>query len=241
MSEERRYQDDEIEAIFDLATSERRTAPGRLPTTGRGLTLAELKEIGRDVGIAAEDVEAAALALDTPVSVSPRRTLAGLPVSVGREVDLPRAPTDHEWELLVTELRRTFAARGRLGSHGSMREWTNGNLHAFIEPTGAGHRLRLGTTKGTALIYSRLGALGLAVTLVVAVIQGMTGALDEKAAGIVILTAMFGGFLTAGLLPLPRWAREREEQMDHIAGRALQLVSAPARGAGGGAGEEDSS
>ena len=238
MSEERRYQDDEVEAIFDLATSERRAAQGRLPTTGRGLTLAELKEIGRDVGIAAEDVEAAALALDTPVTVSPRRTLVGLPVSVGREVDLPRAPTDHEWELLVTELRRTFAARGRLGSHGSMREWTNGNLHALIEPTANGHRLRLGTTKGTALIYSRFGALGLVVTIAIAVAQALTGVLDEKAPGIIALTVMFGGFLGASLLPLPRWAREREEQMDHIAARALQLVSGPAGGAGG-AREED--
>jgi hypothetical protein len=235
MTDERRYQDDEVEAIFDLAVSERRSAPGRPAGSGRGMTLAELKEIGQDVGIPPEDIEAAARALDAPVSVAPRRTLLGLPLTVGRTVDLPRAPTDHEWELLVGELRRTFAARGRLGQHPSLREWTNGNLHAFVEPTEAGHRLRLGTLKGNAMLLSRIGAVGLAVTIVIAVMQVLTGVILQSGPGVVVLSAMFGGMLAASLLPLKGWAREREEQMDYIANRALQLLARdPAPGGGSG-------
>lgn len=156
MAEERRFKEEEIRAIFQAATespdftgspdSTESTIP-----TGGDLTLRDLQEIGMEVGIRPEEITAAARALDKRQEVAPRRTYLGMPISVGRTVDLPRAPTDREWTILVSELRETFRARGKVVSHGDLREWTNGNLHASVEPTETGYRLRLGTLKTSAV------------------------------------------------------------------------------------------
>jgi len=134
MAKDRKYGKEEVNEIFDLAFSSRE--PGRLPSADEGgLTLAELQEAGREVGVEPGRIAEAALAVVSKGEVLPNRTFLGVPVSVGRVVDLPRVLTDREWEVLVGDLRETFGARGHVTSHRGMREWTNGNLHVFLEPT----------------------------------------------------------------------------------------------------------
>jgi hypothetical protein len=70
------------------------------------------------------------------------RTFLGLPVGVERTVNLDRRLTDEEWERRVVELREVFQAGGTLSAQGSLRQWTNGNLHVVLEPTAEGSRLR---------------------------------------------------------------------------------------------------
>ena len=48
MTEERRYQDDEVKAIF-AAAAEAPEPMRRAVDAGRGLTLSDLREIGREV------------------------------------------------------------------------------------------------------------------------------------------------------------------------------------------------
>ena len=67
------------------------------------------------------------------------------------------------WSLVVADLRETFGARGKESTHGETREWSNGNLHAFIEPTRTGYRMRLGTLKGDAIALNRMGVMGVAM------------------------------------------------------------------------------
>lgn len=222
MGTERRYREDEVKEIFDLATSAEDHGPPVLPDEdGLGLTLQELQEIGLQVGVEPRQVAAAAMTVDAKKDALPRRTLLGMPISVGRVIQLPRALTDREWELMVVELRETFRARGRVASQGGIREWTNGNLHAFLEPTETGHRLRLGTLKGTAMALNGMGVIGLAVGLISLPFFGLTG-------GDVLTPLMWAGAggvaLASNFLNLPRWAREREEQMAHIAARLDALL-----------------
>lgn len=219
MTHERRYEEREIQEIFKRAASQE-----ELRSTGHDLTLAELQEIGRGVGLEPSRIADAAAALDTQREVLPRRKVLGMPVSVGRIVELERAPTDREWELLVAECRHTFGARGKVTSHGGLREWTNGNLHVCVEPTDAGHRLRLGTLKGNAMEVNTMGFIGLAmgaVMLGVVLLKG--GAMDDFFI-FGVFAAMGAGALAFNVLRLPRWAREREEQMEFIAGRARALI-----------------
>lgn len=223
---ERKYDDDEMREIFEAASRE--VMPGPTSSAGsEGLTLAELKSIGAEAGLSPARIEEAAAALALRRDVAPTRgTFLGLPLSVGRSVDLPRPLTDREWELLVADLRQTFRAQGRVGSHGSIREWTNGNLHAYVEPTDTGHRLRLGTTKGNAVPFTRLGAGLLALALVLAVSMVLGGDLEDpqRLLGPLMLGLMGGSFVAGSTLTLPSWARERELQMEHIAARALALT-----------------
>ena len=122
------------------------------------MTLAQLQEIGREVGIAPVMVAEAAKAIDLlgrPMS----RYFLGLPIGVGRTVNLDRKLSDEEWERFVVDLRETFDARGRLKSEGSFRQWTNGNLQALLEPTPTGQQVRLRTLKGAALQHSESAML----------------------------------------------------------------------------------
>ncbi|HYH83540.1 MAG TPA: hypothetical protein VEX86_27340 [Longimicrobium sp.] len=224
MPDERKYRDDEVAQIFEQAATARQSPAPHALAPAEGMTLAELQAIGGEVGLAPERIAEAAAALDVRRDVV-RRSDFGMPVSVRRTVDLPRAPTDREWEMLVADLRETFNARGKEHSHGGIREWHNGNLHAYVEPTPTGgYRLRLGTTKGNALALNRVGAVALVMALVFFVILFLRG---DVAAGIMaplMFAAMGGGAMGINAVRLPGWAREREEQMAQVAARAQVLL-----------------
>ena len=215
---DRRYTDDEAAAIFLKAAEGAESLPqGSGPA--EGMTLAQLQEIGREVGLPASAVAAAARAVEREQTASPPRTILGLPLGVERSIDLPRKLTEPEWEHLVVRLRETFGARGQVRAHGSFREWTNGNLQALLEPTPEGQRLRLRTVKGSArsFLAGGLGTLGLtAVMVVMGLIDGhLASALPPTLfTGSIGLTML--GYAT---IPLPGWARLRARQMDAIAER----------------------
>lgn len=213
MSEERRYGGDEIEEIFERATEESSKSARPLPDE-RGLTLEELREIGREVGLDPELVTRAAADLDRP---DPVQRSWGLPLSVSRTVSLPREPTDEEWETIVSDLRATFRAAGTVRRDGGLRGWTNGNLHAFVEPTGSGYRLRMGTTKGSSrqLLMGGAGLLVLSLVMALLAALGDSGSLDSAGT----LLAVGAGMIGWGALKLPAWARERRRQMDELGER----------------------
>jgi hypothetical protein len=222
MPDERRYRDAEVKEIFDRASRSGGVERSD-PTAESGLTLAELQDVGREVGLEPARIAEAASALERKGGALPSRRLLGLPLTVGRVVDLPRAPTDHEWELLVAELRTTFGAKGAVASSGSLREWSNGNLHAFVEPTEHGYRLRLGSLKRSARAAMVFGALGIGFGLL---FLGDVWVRGLEALGPSLVFALSGvGAIASTFVTLPRWAREREGQMEHIAERATRLLA----------------
>ena len=227
---DRRFNEEEVAAIFAKATDVRHASQRQL-TSGDGLTLAELQEIGREVGIAPERVAQAALSIGQLGNASVRRFL-GLPLGVGRTVDLDRRLSEEEWEQFVVDLRETFDARGTVRQEGSFRQWTNGNLQALVEPTPTGHRLRLRTRNGSmgTWMMGGLGMLGIAaVTSVASVIGGAGSASLIPIAG--QIGAIGAGMFMFGAFRLPGWARRRRKQMEEIVGRlTLRPQSPPAAG-----------
>jgi len=221
---ERRFNEEEVAAIFERATNAPTDeARGRL--TSDGLTLAQLEDIGREVGIAPAAIAQAVAAVDQQGTATSRRLL-GVPIGVGRTVELPRRLTDEEWEHLVVDLRETFDARGVMRSEGSMRQWTNGNLQVMLEPTATGQRLRLRTLKGSAGTAIAMGAAFItvaAVGLVVEIIQGGSFQASDlaKAAS---LAAIGVGATAVWMARLPAWARTRRDQMEAIATRLLTYL-----------------
>jgi hypothetical protein len=219
---DRRFNEDEVAAIFKQATEAQQTPQRQLPS-GEGLTLAEIQEIGRQVGIAPELVVRAAASL-TEAGTATSRKLLGLTVGVGRTIDLNRKLTEDEWDRLVVDLRETFDARGTVRQEGSFRQWTNGNLQALLEPTPTGQRIRLRTVKANARALM------------------MGGLVTGSIAGILAISAMLGGFhynlgiaaeialiaagqFAIGAMQLPGWARIRREQMEEIAQRLATAQS----------------
>jgi hypothetical protein len=222
---DRRFSEDEVAAIFAQATDPQQSRQRQLPS-GEGMTLAELQEIGREVGIAPELVAEAAKSIDQLGRPTSRKFL-GLPIGVARTIDLDRRLSDTEWEQLVVDLRETFDARGAVKQEGSFRQWTNGNLQALVEPTPTGHRVRLRTMKGDsrALMIGGAAMLGVAaVTWITAVFGGAGGAAIMPVGQLGLMGA---GMFAFGALRLPSWARLRRQQMEEVAGRLTHRPALP--------------
>lgn len=223
---ERRFSEMEVAAIFERT---RETLQRQLPSGEGGLTLAELQEIGRDVGISSDLIVQAARTIDQVGRQTSRKWL-GLPIGVGRTIELDRKLSEDEWERLVVDLRETFDARGTVRHEGSLRSWTNGNLQALLEPTASGHRLRLRTVKGDArsLIITGLAAFGAATALLAA--AALRGPFSDigMLSALSLLGTMGLGMVGIGAFRLPSWARQRREQMEGVAERlALATTTQP--------------
>jgi len=148
-------------------------------------------------------------------------TFFGLPVSVGRIVQLDRKVSDPEWERLVVDLRETFEARGVVRQEGSLRQWTNGNLQVLVEPTETGDRIRMRTAKSDVrtLVFCGIGLMaGAGAGLAAAALRGGLNDLGGLVA-LSVLGAMGAVMLGAGTFRLPGWARTRRQQMESVAAR----------------------
>lgn len=119
-SDERRFTDREVREILERAV---RDAPSRSLTRSEGLTLAELKAIGKEVGIDPARLEDAARAITLKGGHRPNR-LVGAPTvlhferRVEGEFDLDDTPE------IVSLIRRIMGQQGEVAElHGSL-EWT---------------------------------------------------------------------------------------------------------------------
>jgi len=221
--DERRFDDDEVAEILDLAAATESPAGARAGAA-HGLTLGELKEIGSEVGIAPARIEAAARALAERRAAMPPARLLGTDRSVARMVHIDRPLTDDEWDRLVADLRETFGAVGTLETHGSLRVWRNGNLQVHVEPSADGYRVRMRTLKGNAMPRLVVGGLFTLVGAMIVAVEAFTG----PDFGDLIFASLFATIGVGNLAylrwMLPRWARERADQMEGLAERIPRLV-----------------
>jgi hypothetical protein len=223
MSDERRFDEDEIAEILERAASPEATASPAAAGERRGLTLAQLQEIGAEVGIEPALIARAAGVVAGRGSVPAPETLLGLPRSVARTVPIERALDDDEWTRLVVDLRETFGAQGKLREHGTLRSWSNGNLQVHVEPDADRYRVRMRTSKGDAGMR-----LTVASVAILAAIGLLVSTLGDAPTGNLIGGSLLG---LAGLLEngraraaLKRWAGERAEQMEGLAERIPRLL-----------------
>ncbi len=227
MPDQTHYSEEDVSAIFQQAIEAQEAARRNLGKR-EGLTLDELQHIGAELGITPDFIEKAAASRIARAKAKPDRRIVGIPVSVERVVEFARPLTDLEWDRLIVDLRQTFDARGVITQHGSLRQWTNGNLSALSEPSENGrYRLRLGTMKGTAP-----SSIAMSAGLVVFGIFLTTLLLFKNLPQDPSKYALAAFFALAGLLlsaftavSTNRWHRERAAQMDGIAGRVSAMMA----------------
>lgn len=223
---ERRYGDEEIREIFSLATT---GGPGdrSLPAESGGMTLGELQRIGEEAGIEPARIAQAAMSLEVRGKATPVRRSFGLPIGMTRVIDLPRAPTDREWEQLISQFRTTFGTPGQSTTSGGLREWSQGDVHIAVEPTAHGEQLRISTLNSLAQVLNAFGLLTGGMSVVI----GATVAAAGKPEKALVVLGMFGGMALAAfganVVRLPSWARERQRQLDATAEQAVKLLSNP--------------
>jgi len=233
MTDDRRYDEDDIARIFELATREEGSSGRAGPEAGApdpGLTLAEIQQIGAEVGILPERIAESARALAVAASpVSVRRKVLGFPLSVGGATPLPRPLTEEEWDRLVSEIRTQFNSHGKLERAGTLRSWRNGNLRIQLEPSDGGQQIQMQTHRRQSEVFVRVGGVMIGVGAGLGTVSVLTGTLDPDL-GVVAL--MGAGFLAAGLAPLRTWARRRREQMESIAASAVRMATRALTGPG---------
>jgi len=220
---DRRFSEEEVAAILKDAAEAQYSDDRLLPSSG-GLTLAELQSIGREVGISPEMIQKSAQRFKP--AQQPTRKLLGLPLGVAQTVEFDRKLTDAEWERIVADLRETFEAQGVVRQQGSLRQWTNGNLQAMLEPTATGQRLRMRTVKGNAPGLIGGGIVIFSAATAALVTAFATGVTHDPGLMVSILAGMTGGagIIGASAGRLPGWARRRQQQMDQIAERAALMA-----------------
>lgn len=238
MSESRRFSDDEVQQILEWASLDDTAAasePSRLgaPAGDRasGLTLQQLQDIAVEAGIDQTAVARAAerVARGELVPVEVRYSM-GAPVAVAKTIELGRSVDDPTWDRIVVLLRDTFAARGRVRLEGGLREWSNGNLSAVLEPTANGHRLRVSTRKGDAAVFRLLGNVFLGVPamlagLVAVKVMATGGAVDASVWATIGAMGLGGiGMHLRNFFMLRGWGRERAAQLDALPAQLKALI-----------------
>jgi uncharacterized MAPEG superfamily protein len=232
MSSDRRYTEQEIEAIFKQAAEAQETASRERPH-GEGLTIAELQEIGGEAGITPEFIAQAAASLERTSTTAILETLPeprdflGIPTHVQYTVELPGTLSDKDWELLVVDCRELFAAQGRAEAGGSLRQWRNGNLHVLLEPTATGQRLRMGSMNSRIRSALTGSAMAIAMAIFLAIATGLSGELANIATILFIAAiAVAGvGLRSWATSQSSEWSRRRGLQFRALATRAEQMIT----------------
>lgn len=223
MSELRRYNDDEIREIIRRASEVDAASGGGAVGAGdaEGMTLAQIQDIAREVGLDPVLVaRAAAQVGGGGVDADPGRRTLGIPISVGHVVELPARLSDAEWDHMVVQFRETFNARGRVIREGGLRGWANGNLQILEEPTGAGYRLLMRSVSGRAegAIVGGVSAFTVGTGLV---LLGLTqlGGIMSPLEGLLIGGIFSGGggaLLWRGKVGASGWIATRKAQFREL-------------------------
>ena len=219
------FTEDEAREVFARAAERQHEVRSK----GEGLSLDELRAIGREAGLDPEHIEAAARAVATGEPETGRTGLGPLPSGVFRTVVLPGPPTGALWDHVVADARRTFSAQGTVSDSGRIREWRNGNLRVTLESEGTGaSRLHLQTRRRERARMS----IGAGVVGVFALLSAVLGSIDLLADGGDMWSVLLLGLgMLLGALGLGaeqrRWATVREEQFADVARRAAEVVEAP--------------
>lgn len=208
---ERRYSDEEVAVILRRAVDPAAEAPEGAP--GRGLTLAELKEIGSEAGIDAARIEAAAGSLAVQRARPVTGSLLGMPTTVQLERRVQGTLTKERLPELLHLIRSEFARQGIVEEVLGGFEWrarsAMGGRYVSI-------RSEDGETRIRVLGNYRDGLLGLGAgvgPIAAAATGALAAALGAATAFVVVPVALAGGALAA--LGPWNYAFKREERTLH--------------------------
>jgi len=223
----RQFSEDEAREVFSRA-AERQQADA---AKGQGLSLDELREIGRAAGLDPAHVEAAARSVALGAPEHGRTMVGPVPRGVYRTVTLAEPPSDALWARVVADARRTFEAQGKTTEVGPIREWRNGNLRVSLEPAGDGSRLHLRSHRSDVPQALGAGAVFALAGLVVGLMTLVGAGAD---APMVWTGPFFMGLVLMAFVWIRQsgWTTARERQFEEVARRAESAITpAPTRSA----------
>lgn len=218
---ERRYSDEEVAVILRRAVDPAADGPEGAP--GRGLTLAELKEIGSEAGIDATRIEEAAGSLTVRRDRAETGSLLGMPTTVQLERRVSATVTKERLPQLLHLIRSEFARQGIVEEVLGGFEWrarsAMGGRYVSIRSEGGETCIRvLGNYRDGML------GLGAGVGPIAAAASGALAAALGAATVFAVVPAALAGGALAALAPW-NYAFKREERTLH---RVLDALVAQA-------------
>jgi hypothetical protein len=216
------YSDRQISRIIKRA-AELQDQIGRGDSAGRGISIAEIEQIGRELGIdpaclhqaVAEmggGAEPGALSIWGPTLIEARRC-------VNSEA------TEREWEMMVQEVRRMLGFTGETGKLGQALEWKTSDkelvtYQVTVSPREGQTEIQIVSRRDGAqfLTYFIAGLIGLFAALGVAA-PSFSNPLELLAAG-----GILTGTLTAARLLLGRWSSTQRALINRLAERLGSIV-----------------
>lgn len=235
------FTDDEVRRILQRAADhEAAAARAELPEASP-LTLDEVEEIGRSVGIAPEFVDSAAHEIALVRRTPPVRTRFGIPSGWTAHRHLDHAPTDEEWEAMVGVFRRIFHRNGVASSFGSVREWSStagsageAPLTVAARPSSGG--AVLAASQEADILTQLPAALGGGIAgmgIVLATLMTLFGEFAGAAMGILLWLSVAGLLVFGGsLFGLRAWTRQQRRRIEKALDEAQRLTGSATGGSG---------
>lgn len=185
----RRYSDDEMRRILRIAAAADARAAESGPSGG-GHTLTEIHDVAREAGIDPQDVDRAAAALEEPAAT---HTFLGFPLTLQKEVVLPRRLTPQQMRAVAAGADRTLGGAGSITERADSIQWHNEQKRRFVGVVSgeAGTRVRVISDQANGFVG--VGAIGFVGSLIALnVLLNLRGPADLAIVAAIVV-ATYGG------------------------------------------------
>ncbi len=222
------YTEKEIGALIKRATEIQENTHEFFP---QGLSLQEIEDIAREIGIDPKHIRSAASELEHQMAAEQRSNFFGAPFLIEQKRAIRGEISDEDWEELVRQIQRVTGSAGRTTKVGQTRQWHRSvkDMSTTIEET----HLQVASQNNRSTIeirkYFRGGAyvaylMGLVISGTVAgIFLDGNGYTDLVNTG-VVLGSMSGGF-TAARFAIMSWTEHQRRKMYGLMNRIQDQVA----------------
>lgn len=221
------YTEKEIGALIKRATEIQENAHESFP---QGLSLQEIEDIAREIGIDPKHIRSAASELEHQMAKEQQSNFLGAPFLIEQKRAIRGEISAEEWEELVRQIRRMTGSAGRTTQDGQTRQWhrsvkdmstTLEETHLQVDSQDNRSTIEIRKHfKGGAYITYLMG-LVISGTLAGIFLDG-NGYTDLVNTG-VVLTSMSGGF-AAARLAIISWTGRQRRKMHGLMNRIQDQV-----------------
>lgn len=197
---------------------------------GDGLSVEELQEVAKEVGLHPKYIRLAAEELERP-SPSFLSKIFGGPFNYRHSSVVEGTLSNKKWEEIVAQIRHSIGKNGKPSKFGDTFEWElrddeTQHLQIYVSPQGEQTSIQINADfkNYAALIYGALGTMG--VTLIAVLIPILF-----KKAGLPLAPLLtFGGIgllsFAAGLrFYLSRWTKKKRKTYSRLVNRLQEILS----------------
>jgi hypothetical protein len=227
LEDRRLYGDKEMSRILKRAV-ELQQGKGKTDSMGRGISIGEIEQIARELGIDPRYVAEAAAEIERGEEGQEEQSLLGQTIIEVRRT-VRGEISERQLEMMVQEIRRTFGAAGEIGQLGQSLEWKSSDkelisYHATISPRDGQTDIQITCwrDKASFLTYFLTAMFGI---LTSAIIARPFMSIMSMWIGLLIGAVVLAVSLTSARLILDNLTRKEKQRINHLMNRLDVIAS----------------